>query len=130
MAAPVVMTGMDGSEGGDRALGAGVEVAAPAHYGVVAVPVAHLPSVVATTAMGASTLEATADEVANRCHLACEVTFAGTACSGCSSSERRPGYRMSLAGAEHHAAWIVVGRHGHGRFARLVLGSVTDRFLQ
>ena len=75
-------------------------------------------------------LGATADEVADHCHLVCEVTFAGTGLAW--SFEFRHGdpvTELLRAGADHDAAWIVVGRHGHRGLVRLVLGSVTDRLL-
>ena len=130
MSAPVIVVGMDGSEGGDRALATAVEVAAAARYGVVAVHVAHVPAAVAATAVGAAALRATADEVADHCHLACEVTGAGAGLAW--SFEFRHGdpvTELLRAGADHDAAWIVVGRHGHRGLTRLVLGSVTDRLL-
>jgi len=130
MSAPVIVVGIDGSEGGDRALATAVEVAAAARYGVVAVYVAHVPAAVAATAVGAAALGATADEVADHCHLTCEVTFAGTGLAW--SFEFRHGdpvTELLRAGADHDAAWIVVGRHGHRGLTRLVLGSVTDRLL-
>ncbi|HVW32778.1 MAG TPA: universal stress protein [Acidimicrobiia bacterium] len=131
MTVPIIVVGVDGSDGGDRALTAAAEFAAASHYGVVVVHVAHVPAVVATTSVGAAEFAVAADELADYCHLACELTFAGTAVAWSFKLRHGdPATELLRADADHDAAWIAVGRHGHRRLARLALGSVTDRLVR
>lgn len=127
---PVMVVGLDGSPGGDRALAAATAIAA-AGYRLVAVHVTHIPAAVAATTAGAGAFAVTADEIADHCHLACELALAGTAVPW--SFEVRhgdPATELLRAASDHDAAWIVIGRHGHRRLARLVLGSVTNQLVE
>lgn len=131
MTAAAIVVGLDGSPGGDRALATAADFAAVARCRLVAVHVTHIPATVAATTTGAGAFAVTADEVADHCHLACELALAGTAVPW--SFEVRhgdPATELLRAAADHDAAWIVIGRHGHRRLARLVLGSVTNRLVR
>lgn len=131
VAAGVILVGVDGSEYGDRALTVGAELAATAGHHLVAVHVVHTPAVAAAApTIGAGALVTSADELADHCHMYCELALAPT--SAAWSFEVRhgdPAAELLRAAAELDAACIVVGRHGRGRLARLLLGSVTDRLV-
>lgn len=127
-----MVVGVDGSAGADAALATTARLAAATGTGIVAVHVAHLPAIVTATpdalAVGAALAEN--DELADRCHLDCEFALAGTGIAW--TFELRygdPAGELTRAGEEHDAACIVVGRHGHGPLARVLLGSVTDRLV-
>lgn len=129
MTSPVMVVGVDGTDGGDRALVA-AELAATARYGLIVVHVSHVPTPVAITGAGAGAFAATGDEVADTCHMACEVTFAGADVPWSFDIRHGdPATELLRAGADHDAAAIIVGRHGHHRLARLVLGSITNRLV-
>jgi nucleotide-binding universal stress UspA family protein len=124
-----MIVGVDGTDGGDRALVTAAELAAAAGCGLV-VHVSHVPTPVTISGAGAAAFAATADEVADTCHMACEVTLAGTGVPWSFEIRRgHPATELLRAAADHDAAAIIVGRHGHHRLARLVLGSVTDRLV-
>lgn len=129
--AGVILVGVDGSEHGDRALTVAAGLAATAGRRLVVVHVAHTPAVAAAApTVGAGALVVSADELADHCHMYCELALAPTSVAW--SFEVRhgsPAAELLRAATEFDAACIVVGRHGHGRLARLLLGSVTDRLV-
>lgn len=131
MAAPVLVVGVDGSAGAAGALAAAAQLARATHHQVVAVHVENVPAAVfAAPTVGAGDMVTAIDEGANQCHLGCELALAGTDIVW--SFEVRagdPATELVAAGRDHQAACIVVGRRGHSRLARLLVGSVTDRLV-
>src|SRR5581483_92492 len=129
MAPRVILVGVDGSAGGDRALEAAAELSTATNHDLVAVHVAHLPVVVAAApAIGGEAFARSTDELADQCHVTCELALAAASVHW--SFEVRygePVAELLHAAADHDAACLVVGRHGHRSLARLLLGSVTDR---
>ncbi len=133
----MILVGVDGSEDGDGALRVAAGLAATAGRRLVVVHVAHTPAVAAAApTVGAGALVVSADELADDCHMHCELALAATSVAW--SFEVRhgsPAAELLRAATEFDAACIVVGRHGHGhghghgRLARLLLGSVTDRLV-
>lgn len=128
----VIVVGVDGSGGAAVALAATARLAAATGTGVVGVHVAHVPAIVTATpeALAAGAAVVANDELADRCHLDCELALAGTGIAW--TFELRygdPATELARAGQDHDAACIVVGRHGHRPLARLLLGSVTDRLV-
>jgi nucleotide-binding universal stress UspA family protein len=128
----VIVVGVDGSAAGAAALAAAARLSAATGCDVVAVHVTSVPAAVhATLAPLVSGAAATAnDELADRCHLECELALAGTGVAW--TFELRhgdPATQLTRAADEHDAACVVVGRDGHRVLARLRLGSVTDRLV-
>lgn len=129
MPAPVVVVGVDGSEAAATALAAAARLAADAGYRIVAVHAEHTP-VIAT---GAPAVGAVAvpdgGELADRCHLDCELVLADTAVMWSFQVRRGDPVTVLVAAADElDAALIVVGRHSPRR-RRLLLGSVLARLL-
>jgi nucleotide-binding universal stress UspA family protein len=126
---PSVVVGVDGSEHGDRVLAAAAALAGLAGHRLVVVHVAHPPAMAAAApTMGA--LAASAEELADHCHMYCEVVLATTSVAW--SFEFRHGdaaAELLRAGTDHEAVCIVVGRNSHRRITRLVLGSITNRLV-
>ena len=129
-AAPVILVGVDGSEDADGVLEAAGRLAAATGRRLVVVHVAHAPAATASApALGMGALACYAEEVADRCHLSCELHFASMAIPW--AFEVRPGdpaAELLQAAADHDAACIVVGGHGHRRLGWL-RPSVTDRLV-
>ena len=128
---PVIVVGVDGSEAGDGALDIAAELAAATHHRLVAVHVAQaLPITGAGPTMGAGALDSSADELADHCHMCCELTLATTPVVW--SFEVRhgdPAAELLRAAADHDAACMVVARRARGRLVRHLGRSVTDRVL-
>lgn len=75
----MILVGVDGSEYGDRALTVAAGLAATAGRRLVVVHVAHTPAVVAAApTVGAGALVVSADELADHCHIYCELALAPT----------------------------------------------------
>lgn len=130
--AGVILVGVDGSEYGDHALTVGAGIAATGGYRLVVLHIVRTTPAVATVApaIGTAALVTSADELADQCHLCCELALAPMSVAW--SFEVRhgdPATELLRAAVELDAACIVVGRHGHGRLARFLLGSVTDRLV-
>lgn len=128
----VIVVGVDGSGGAAAALAAAADLAAATGTSIVAVHVSHLPAVVTATAeaLAAGAAVTVNGELADRCHLDCELALAGAGIVW--TFELRngdPATELTHAGDDHDASCIVVGRHGHGPVARVLLGSVTDRLV-
>lgn len=126
-----IVVGVDGSDDGDRVLAAGAELAVITHHSLVAVHVAYVGSFAAIGPMiGSGRLAVTAEELADHCHMYCELDLAPVSVSWTFEVRHGdPATGLLRAGGDHDAACIVVGRHGHRRFTRMVLGSVANRIV-
>lgn len=125
-----IVVGVDGSDSSERALMVAAELAANLGCRLVAVHVVHAPAAAAASPVGAGALAVSAEELADHCHMCCELVLADVSVRW--SFEVRhgaPSVELLRAAAASDAACVVVGQHGHGRLGRLLLGSVTDRLV-
>lgn len=128
MPAPLVVVGVDGSEAAATALAAAARLAADAGYCLVAVHAEHA-TVIAT---GAPAVGAVAvldgGELADRCHLDCELVLAGTGVTWSFEVRRGDPAAVLRAVADDLDAALIVVSHSPRR-RRLLLGSVLARLL-
>src|SRR3546814_6529324 len=97
---------------------------------LVAVHVVHPPAAAAASPVGPGALAVSAEELADHCHMCCELALADMSVQW-SFDVRHGAQSVELlrAAAASDAACVAVGQHGHGRLCRLLLGSVTDRLV-
>src|SRR3546814_14916786 len=103
------------------------ELAATLGCRLVAVHVVHPPAAAAASPVGAGALAVSAEELADHCHMCCELALADMSVQW--SFEVRhgaPSVELLTAAAASDAACVVVGMHGPRRLGRLRLGSVTE----
>jgi nucleotide-binding universal stress UspA family protein len=128
-----IVVGFDGTVGSHAALFAGLHLARAIHRPVAVVHVEHTPRIAAAgTAIGpgAGAMIAAEDAQAEACRRDCADILDSTDVHWTFEVRRgNPADALVAAAAEHHATYLVVGRHGHHGLARLLAGSVTQRLL-
>jgi nucleotide-binding universal stress UspA family protein len=125
-----IVVGIDGSPDSDRALTAAAELAERTQHDLVVVHVTHLPALVAADPVGAGMVVNALDDSVDHCHMSCELALAATNVPWAFEVRHGdPAAELLQAGEDHDAACIVVGRHGHRRLTRVLLGSVTNRLV-
>jgi nucleotide-binding universal stress UspA family protein len=131
MAVPVVVVGVDGSDRAVSALAAAARLVAAAGGRVVAVHVKRV-SVLASAGpvTGAGTFAVTADDIADQCHLDCELVLAGTRVPWTFEVRHGdPAVELNRAATEHDAACIAIGRSPPRRLGCLRRGSIMARLV-
>jgi nucleotide-binding universal stress UspA family protein len=129
-----VVVGVDGSEGGYRALDEASALARALRGRLVVVHVSYTSPLVLTEATGlgvSGVLARSADELASDCAVRCELALLE---KGVPWSFRvlhgDPSTELIGVACLVDAAYIVVGRHGHGGLTRLLVGSVAQQLLR
>jgi nucleotide-binding universal stress UspA family protein len=129
-----IVVGFDGTVGSHAALFAAVDLAHATHRPVVVVHVVRIqPIAAASTSMapGAGAMIEAEEEQAEVCRRNCaDILDAADVHWTFEVRHGKPADELAEAAAEHTAAYIVVGRHGHHGLARLLAGSVSQWLLQ
>ena len=111
---------------------AAIHLARATHRPVAAVHVEHMPPIAAGAALGsgAGPMIAAEDAQAEVCRSDCaDILGAADVRWTFEVRHGNPAAELASAAAEHHAAYLVVGRHGHHGVARFLAGSVSQRLL-
>jgi nucleotide-binding universal stress UspA family protein len=128
-----IVVGFDGTVGSHAALFAAINLAHATDRPLAVVHAEHIqPIAAAGTAMGlgAGAMVEAEDARADVCRRDCaEILDAADVRWTFEVRHGNPADELADAAAEHSAAYIVVGRHGHHGIVRLVAGSVSQRLL-
>lgn len=125
-----IVVGVDGSDDGYHALETAILLSEATSRPLLVVHVTAQPRLVGVDpyGRGASVLARSADELAEDCEMYVELMLAGRRIQW--RFERLTGDPAEVLkglAARDAAGCIVLGRHGKGRLARALLGSVVDR---
>ena len=130
-----VIVGVDGSDDGYGALEVGVQLAQRARVRLVVVHAttpARLAAVMSSDigVESASAMAHAADAITEDCRMYADLVLAGRRVEwSFEVYSGDPATSLQEAARANEAGWIVVGRHGKGRLARVLLGSVVNRLV-
>lgn len=127
-----IVVGIDGSDDGYHALETAVDLADATSRPLLVVHVTAQPRLVGLDpyGRGASVLARSADELADDCEIYVELMLSGRRIQW--RFERLngdPAEVLQGLAVKNAGSYIVLGRHGKGRLARALLGSVVDRLV-